>query len=347
MTIAAYRARQTSGTVGTGTLALISPAGNLRSFASALGAVSQKVLYVIQGESQYEIGWGTYDGATPGTLARSNVIVSSNANALVAFNAGVKDVFVTYGPGQRQIKSISTTTTLVIAEAGALVVYTGTGHTVTLPLAASMAPGSSFELQNFGTGVLTVSRAGAETINGATTVTLTPRETCTFYVTGTSAWAASLGSQKLVPIGTTLEYSGTTLPFGYLWENGANVSRTTYALLFAAIGTTYGVGDGSTTFAVPDSRGRVAAGKDDMGGSAANRLTNAISGVTGTTLGGVGGSQSLQSHSHLTADNVIAGASGGAVAVASGNVQTGTTGAGASQNVQPTIIKNKIIYAGV
>lgn len=59
------------------------------------------------------------------------------------------------------------------------------------------------------------------------------------------------------PIGTSIEGYWTSAPSGYLLEDGAAVSRTTYANLFAVIGTTYGAGNGSTTFNVPDSRGRV------------------------------------------------------------------------------------------
>src|ERR1051325_9002019 len=66
-------------------------------------------------------------------------------------------------------------------------------------------------------------------------------------------------------------------------------TRTTYGDLFAAIGTAYGAGDGSTTFNVPDMRGRVAAGRDNMGGVAASRLTGGGSGIAGATLGAVGG----------------------------------------------------------
>jgi microcystin-dependent protein len=71
-----------------------------------------------------------------------------------------------------------------------------------------------------------------------------------------------------------------------------------YSGLFLTIGTTYGAGDGSTTFALPDLRGRVIAGEDDMGGTAANRLTSGVSGVDGAVLGAVGGSENLHLHSH-------------------------------------------------
>lgn len=59
-----------------------------------------------------------------------------------------------------------------------------------------------------------------------------------------------------VPPGTIIHYAGRTVPSGWLICNGAKVSRTKYAALFAAIGTTYGAGDGSTTFGLPDLNGR-------------------------------------------------------------------------------------------
>jgi microcystin-dependent protein len=68
------------------------------------------------------------------------------------------------------------------------------------------------------------------------------------------------------PSGSIIWYAANAAPTGYLKANGALISRTTYANLFAAIGTTFGVGDGSTTFAVPDLRGEFARGWDDARG---------------------------------------------------------------------------------
>ena len=70
----------------------------------------------------------------------------------------------------------------------------------------------------------------------------------------------------LTPAGTIIYSARTTAPTGYLKANGAAVSRTTYATLFAAIGTLYGSGDGSTTFNVPDLRGEFIRGFDDSRG---------------------------------------------------------------------------------
>lgn len=60
-----------------------------------------------------------------------------------------------------------------------------------------------------------------------------------------------------LPIGSGMDYFGTTPPEGFLFADGSAVSRTTYADLFKVIGTKYGAGDGSTTFNLPDKRSRV------------------------------------------------------------------------------------------
>jgi len=98
-----------------------------------------------------------------------------------------------------------------------------------------------------------------------------------------------------VPSGVIMPYAGSSEPTGWLLCSGNAVSRTTYSSLYSAIGTTYGSGDGVNTFNLPDLRGRVVAGRDDMGGTAALRVTasgsNANSGIAGTTLGANGGTQ--------------------------------------------------------
>jgi microcystin-dependent protein len=103
--------------------------------------------------------------------------------------------------------------------------------------------------------------------------------------------AAMLAEFDTTPVGAVNAYAGTAAPAGWLLCYGQAVSRTTYADLFAVTSTTYGAGDGATTFNVPDLRGRVVAGQDDMGGSSANRLTNLSGGVDGDTLGASGGAE--------------------------------------------------------
>lgn len=100
--------------------------------------------------------------------------------------------------------------------------------------------------------------------------------------------AATTGQvQAAAPTGAVMLYAGTTAPGGWLICDGRAISRTEFAALFAAIGGTYGAGNGSTTFNIPDCRGRVIAGVD--GG--AGRLTGPVVGSVGGTLGAVGGEQ--------------------------------------------------------
>jgi microcystin-dependent protein len=145
--------------------------------------------------------------------------------------------------------------------------------------------------------------------------------------------------------------------------------------LFATVSTTYGVGDGSTTFNLPDLRGRAIFGKDNMGGSAANRITSAGSGVDGTVLGASGGTQNVtlttnelpahthtitdpgHTHSLTDGDNVMSSAGPVAFGGIGGNMEvttiasattgiTGTNSAGlgnAVSKLNPTLILNYII----
>ena len=78
---------------------------------------------------------------------------------------------------------------------------------------------------------------------------------------GVPTWASPAGT----PVGTVILYGVDTAPTGFLKANGAAISRSTYADLFTAIGTTFGVGDGSTTFNVPDLRGYFPRGWADNG----------------------------------------------------------------------------------
>lgn len=111
---------------------------------------------------------------------------------------------------------------------------------------------------------------------------------------------AAAPSVTSIPTGAYLPYGGTTAPTGFLLCDGTAVSRTTYADLFAVIGTSYGTGDGATTFNVPDLRGRAPFGRDNMGGLDATRIPSAITGRL--SIGGSGGA----AQTTLTTDNIPA-----------------------------------------
>ena len=156
-----------------------------------------------------------------------------------------------------------------------------------------------------------------------------------------------------IPAGAIVDFAGSSAPSGYLLCYGQAISRTTYATLFSVIGSIYGSGDGSTTFNVPDCRGRIGAGKDDMGGTAADRLTTAGSGTDGATLGATGGAQNITltvdqmpSHTHTYTAPTTGGRADGftttQVSTTTGT-SSSTGGDQAHSNVQPTIIFNKII----
>jgi hypothetical protein len=76
-----------------------------------------------------------------------------------------------------------------------------------------------------------------------------------YYYYDGSIWV-SMSASTIIPAGSVQTFAGNTAPLGYLVCDGAAVSRTVYANLFAAIGTLYGAGNGSTTFNLPDLRGR-------------------------------------------------------------------------------------------
>ena len=98
----------------------------------------------------------------------------------------------------------------------------------------------------------------------------------------------------MVPSGAVLYFAGQTAPAGWLKANGAAVSRTAYAALFAAIGTTYGAGDGSTTFNLPDLRGEFMRGWDDGRGIDHGR---AFGSAQGDAIRNISGSISTGSNS--------------------------------------------------
>jgi microcystin-dependent protein len=111
------------------------------------------------------------------------------------------------------------------------------------------------------------------------------------YYNATTEWILQglAGNPYNIPLGGMIEFTGTTAPNGsFVLPFGQAISRSIYAAYFAMVGTTYGAGDGST-FNVIDKRGRVSAGKDDMGGTSANRLTGLTNGVNGDNLGAAGG----------------------------------------------------------
>lgn len=110
--------------------------------------------------------------------------------------------------------------------------------------------------------------------------------------------------QRLNPAGTIHGYAGDVIPNGYLLCDGSAISRTTFPALFGAIGTKHGNGDGSTTFNLPDYRGRFLRGKDFGTGNdpdAAGRTSMAAGGDSGDAVGSVQADQP-GTHGHSVSD---------------------------------------------
>ncbi len=213
----------------------------------------------------------------------------------------------------------------------AFVPHTTNGATVTLNVdglgAKPLRYGPSLELQS---GML---------IQGTPYVATYNNSDGAFYLRNIA------GNPYGIPLGGLLPYTGTTAPnSAFVLPFGQAISRTIYATYFALVGTTYGPGDGSSTFNVLDLRGRFLAGLGNMGGSDAGRITVAGGNFDGTVLGGTGGGQNKTvalanlpaatlattivdpGHTHILTGQVAAsGSPGTPTMAASGNSVTATT----------------------
>ncbi len=202
--------------------------------------------------------WGTFFPVSPLMIFMANFMLKSSA-------VNVKNIIKVnwYDKDQTQLGGGDAYTTIYSEAAANAVAWTRFSCKVAPPATARFAKVA---------GVL--SDPSGTTLNG------------TVRIDGISVAPDSV---DFTPAGALQPYAGSTAPAGWLLCYGQAVSRTTYARLFEAISTTYGVGDGSTTFNIPDLRGRIPVGLDAMGGAAASRLTSA-KGHT-TTLGSAAGAE--------------------------------------------------------
>lgn len=229
--VIADRVRETSVSTGTGNFTLDGAVTGYQTFDAVLDS-ADTTYYTIasQGGSEWEVGIGTF--TAPATLARTTILSSSNGGSIVTFSAGSKDVFISL-PASRTVQSFS---------AGS------TGLTPSTASFGAVTLGGTLAIANGGTGSTTA--AGALTALGTVDKT---------YIDTGDSNSVLLAA----PPGAVVAFAQNTAPTGWLKCNGANISRSTYSSLFSAIGTTFGVGDGSTTFGLPDLRGEFVRGWDD------------------------------------------------------------------------------------
>jgi microcystin-dependent protein len=147
--------------------------------------------------------------------------------------------------------------------------------------------------------------------------------------------AITVAGGEIIPAGVIWEYGGAAAPTGWLLCNGAAVSRATYAALFAIIGTTYGSGDGSTTFNVPDRRDRVSVGagssysRGQTGGAVtATTSTDGSHNHTGNTGGTTLTVAQIPGHQHTGSTSTNGDHNH--------TFQTGTGGSGGTAGTVPT-----------
>jgi microcystin-dependent protein len=169
-------------------------------------------------------------------------------------------------------------------------------------------------------------------------------------------------SSPLMPSGTVLDFAGATAPVGFLLCNGAAVSRSTYSDLFASIGTVWGVGDGSTTFNLPNFNGRTTIGSGTYTDPVDSTVTRSIAQTLGAsshilTVPQIPSHNHSQNpHEHYISQGLINENNGGpyddpgfiftgfGVATTQATATNNPTGGGLSHNnMQPSVVVLKMI----
>lgn len=164
---------------------------------------------------------------------------------------------------------------------------------------------------------------------------------------GVGTAALGVGWDYATPVGTTIAYIATSAPTGWVMCDGQELSRTTYSALFALIGTSYGAGDGSSTFNVPHMMGRIPMGVDPSGTGEVPTALGARKGEATHTLT----EAEMPAHTHSVNISSSAGGTtpaGPGSGTPGGSYASGSTGGGAAHNTIPPVMGlNFIIYTGV
>ena len=193
--------------------------------------------------------------------------------------------------------------------------------------------------------------AGNTSIGGTVTIVGANVQAANAKVCASAFYGDATNMTGLLPSGVILPYGASASPTGFLLCNGQAVNRSTYSSLFAIVSSLYGNGDGSSTFNVPDLRGRFVAGWD-AGTSVLTSVTANM--VLGSSIANTGGAQAvtlttaqMPAHTHsytIKASGVGGNEGSGSLWYNTSSSSTGSTGSdGAHSNIPPTMILNYII----
>lgn len=289
----------------------------------------------------------SFAGLETGTYV--NDLVSSNPPGSDPRSQGadhlrlIKSVLQSTFPGMAgaadRIQTKSGNYTTVKNDNNSVILYTATANNT---LTAAATVGNGYKIYVYAQAAdVTFVRSGADTINGNTTAIVKRGRMAMVFSDGVSAYHTfelAAGEGGALPAGTIQAYAGTTAPAGWLPCDGTAVSRTTYAALFAAISTTWGVGNGSTTFNVPSLARKTLVGS---GGSGTAVLANSVGSTGGAETHAVTVAE-MPSHAHPGSSASSSGSAtvydaGGTLSVFSGGSGSPVNTAGVSVSTSVSI----------
>lgn len=244
-----------------------------------------------------------------------------------------------------QGRTISASTTLLTTDRDTQIRVGTGGGPVTIALLPAATAGNGYEVEIIKDGndtLLTLDPDGAETFwnQGESFLLVGPFDSVRLRSDGVN-WSYIWGNGYVAPA-SLKEWPGTTTPVGWLLCYGQAISRVTYARLFALLSTTYGVGDGSTTFNLPDYRGPARVGRDNMGGTRANVLQKSTTLTTTNTLNTatVASATGLAVGMYVLSANVPAGTSITAISGTTITMSANATVTGADASAHYSLINN-------